>query len=67
MSCTCGKRRNRCTCNKRGCTELASVNQTNRTMVVPVPGAEGPAGPQGPTGKEGDTYVPELTDNWFSI
>jgi hypothetical protein len=54
----------RCKRGKCGCKKPSVISTTPEVVkvnTIPVPGQPGVPG------EAGDTYVPELTDNWFSI
>lgn len=58
MSCKRCKR-GKCGCNKP--SVISTTPEVVKVNTIPVPGQ------QGDKGEDGDTYVPELTDNFFDI
>lgn len=56
----CNKcRRRKCNCGKA--SVVSDTPEVVKINTIPIPGEEGPEGPQG------DTYVADLTDNFFDI
>lgn len=56
----CNKcRRSKCTCKK--VTIFDDRPEVIKVNTIPVPGEPGEQGP------EGDTYIPEINDNFFDI